>query len=426
MKALLVQTSLETRYAINLTWLGLDGLPETKGIVEVLREWTEFRVQPVRRRTAHRLEKCEERLHIVMGRLLALAKIDEIIKLIRACDDQAEAKDKLRAKWKFSERQAEDIVNLRLGQLTRLDGVKLNDERKSLEGERKGLKTLLGDDKELRKLVVKELEEDAKKYGDARRTLIEPAERAQIERSVLEEPLTVILSNKGWIRARSGHGIDLSTIGFKDGDALLQALECKTTSQVAFLSARGKTYTLEASALPGGRGDGQPMNALVNCNGDDIVWMACGYPAQALVMSSSAGRGFLCRLGDLFTKTRAGKEFMNVAEGARANAPTPYAGDAARLKVAALSSDARLLVFPMAELPLRPNGGVGVQLIALPDKVTLAAVAALDPKGTLTVSGFKRTRKTAALDAKALKDYEGKRAQRGRVCDVGFRPDRLE
>jgi topoisomerase-4 subunit A len=426
MKALLVQTSLETRYAINLTWLGLDGLPETKGIVEVLREWTEFRVQTVRRRTAHRLEKCEERLHIVMGRLLALAKIDEIIKLIRACDDQAEAKDKLRAKWKFSERQAEDIVNLRLGQLTRLDGVKLNDERKSLEGERKGLKTLLGDDKELRKLVVKELEEDAKKYGDARRTLIEPAERAQIERSVLEEPLTVILSNKGWIRARSGHGIDLSTIGFKDGDALLQALECKTTSQVAFLSARGKTYTLEASALPGGRGDGQPMNALVNCNGDDIVWMACGDPAQALVMSSSAGRGFLCRLGDLFTKTRAGKEFMNVAEGARANAPTPYAGDAARLKVAALSSDARLLVFPMAELPLRPNGGVGVQLIALPDKVTLAAVAALDPKGTLTVSGFKRTRKTAALDAKALKDYEGKRAQRGRVCDVGFRPDRLE
>src|SRR5512146_131730 len=426
MKALLVQTSLETRYAINLTWLGLDGLPETKGIVEVLREWTEFRAQTVRRRTAHRLEKCEERLHIVMGRLLALAKIDEIIKLIRACDDQAEAKDKLRAKWKFSERQAEDIVNLRLGQLTRLDGVKLNDERKSLESERKGLKTLLGDDKELRKLVVKELEEDAKKYGDERRTLIEPAERAQIERSVLEEPLTVILSKKGWIRARSGHGIDLSTIGFKDGDALLQALECKTTSQVAFLSARGKTYTLEASALPGGRGDGQPMNALVNCNGDDIVWMACGDPAQALVMSSSAGQGFLCRLGDLFTKTRAGKEFMNVAEGARANAPKPYAGDAARLKVAALSSDARLLVFPMSELPLRPNGGVGVQLIALPDKVTLAAVAALDPKGTLTVSGFKRTRKTAALDAKALKDYEGKRAQRGRVCDVGFRPDRLE
>jgi len=423
MKALLVQTSLEARYAINLTWLGLDGLPETKGIVEVLREWGEFRLQTVRRRTAHRLAKCEERLHIVMGRLMAYARIDEIIKLIRASEDQAEAKTKLQAKFKFSERQAEDIVNLRLGQLTRLDGVKLNDERKALEAERKGLKTLLGDDKELRKLVVRELEEDAKKYGDERRTLIKPEERAQIERTVLEEPLTVILSQKGWVRARSGHGIDLSSVGFKDGDGLLQALECKTTSPVVFLSARGKAFTVEAANLPSGRGDGQPMNALVNCEGDEIVWMASGDVEQPLLMSSSAGHGFLCRVGDLLTKTRAGKEFMNVAEGARANAPARFAGEPATLKVAALSSDARLLVFPMAELPLRPNGGVGVQLIALPDKVTLVAVAALEPKGTLTVSGFKRTRKSAALDPKMLKDYDGKRAQRGRVCDVGFRPD---
>ena len=423
MKALLVQTSLETRYAINLTWLGLDGLPETKGIVEVLREWAEFRVQTVRRRTTHRLAKCEERLHIVMGRLLALAKIDEIIKLIRASEDQAEAKRRLQAKYKFSERQAEDIVNLRLGQLTRLDGVKLNDERKALEAERKALRALLRDDKALRKLVVKELEDDAKKFGDQRRTLIKPEERAQIERSVLEEPLTVILSRKGWIRARSGHGIDLASVGFKDGDGLLQALECKTTSPLVFLSARGKAFTLEAASLPGGRGDGQPMNALVNCGGDDIVWMASGDPGQQLLMSSSAGQGFLCRLGDLLSKTRAGKEFMNVAEGAHARVPAPFAGEPGRLKVAALSSDARLLVFPMAELPLRPNGGVGVQLIALPDKVTLAAVAALDPKGELTVSGFKRTRKRATLDARLLKDYEGKRAQRGRVCDVGFRPD---
>jgi len=423
MKALLVQTSLETRYAINLTWLGLDGLPETKGIVEVLREWAEFRVQTVRRRTTHRLAKCEERLHIVVGRLLALAKVDDIIKLIRASEDQAEAKKKLQAKYKFSERQAEDIVNLRLGQLTRLDGVKLNDERKALEAERKGLKALLGDDKEMRRQVVRELEDDAKKYGDERRTLIKPEERAQIERSVLEEPLTVILSKKGWIRARSGHGIDLASVGFKDGDGLLQALECKTTSPLVFLSARGKAFTLEAANLPSGRGDGQPMNALVNCGGDDIVWMASGDPGQQLLMSSSGGQGFLCRLGDLLSKTRAGKEFMNVAEGARASVPAPFAGEPGKLRVAALSSDARLLVFPMAELPLRPNGGVGVQLIALPDKVTLAAVAALDPKGTLTVSGFKRTRKSATLDAKMLKDYEGKRAQRGRVCNVGFRPD---
>ena len=422
-KALLVQTSLETRYAVNLTWLGLDGLPETKGIVEVLREWGEFRVQTVRRRTAHRLAKCEDRLHIVMGRLIAYVKIEEIVKLIRAAEDQPDAKEKLQKKYKLSERQAEDIVNLRLGQLTKLDGVKLNDERKALEAERKGLKTLLGDDKELRKLVVRELDEDAKKFGDERRTLIESAERAQIERSVLEEPLTVILSRKGWVRARSGHGIDLATVGFKDGDGLLQALECKTTSPVVFLSARGKAFTVEAANLPSGRGDGQPMNTLVNCGGDDIVWMASGDPAGQLLMSSSAGQGFLCRLGDLVSKTRAGKEFMALAEGARASAPVAFAGEPAKMKVAALSSDARLLVFPMAELPLRPNGGVGVQLIALPEKITLAAAAALEAQGRLTVTGFKRTRKSTELDAKALKDYEGRRAQRGRVCDVGFRPD---
>lgn len=428
MAALLVHTSLETRSAINLTWLGLDGLPETKGVVEILREWGEFRVQTVRRRTEHRLEKCEERLHIVLGRLLAYARIEEIIKLIRSCDDQAEAREKLRAKWKFSERQAEDIVNLRLGQLTKLDGVKLNEERKRLEAERKGYKTILGDVKALKKLVVAELAEDAKTYGDARRTLIRPAERATIERAVLEEPITVILSKKGWLRARNGHGIDRSTLAFKDGDALATAIECKTTDAVILLGASGKTWTLDAANIPAGRGDGAPVNTLVHSGGDAIVWLAVvSTPqdaARLLVMSSSAGQGFLCKLGDLVTKTRAGKEFMNVAAGARANAPAEYAGDASKLVLAALSSDARLLLFPLDELPLRPNGGVGVQVIALPDKITLASLAVTDGK-SLAVSGFKRTRKNAVLDAKTLKDYAGKRAQRGRVCDVGFRPDRL-
>src|SRR3989441_811062 len=266
------------QWRINLTWLGLDGLPETKGIVEVLREWGEFRVATVRRRTQFRLDKCEERLHIVEGRLKAYAKIDEIIKLIRASEDQAEAKQKLKERFKFTERQAEDIVNLRLGQLTRLDGAKLNEERKALEVERKGLKLLLGDEKELKKLVISELQEDAKKYGDDRRTLIKTAERAQLEVSVLEEPVTVILSQKGWIRARSGHGADLSTLTFKDGDALLQTLECKTTDPVIVLAASGKTFTVDAAALPSGRGDGAPVNTLVNSSSDDIVWMASGAP----------------------------------------------------------------------------------------------------------------------------------------------------
>jgi topoisomerase-4 subunit A len=422
MAALMVNTSLETRYAVNMTWLGLDGLPETKGIVGILREWGEWRVDTVRRRTRHRLDKCEGRLHIVLGRLLAFVRIDDIIQLIRAADDQAEAKQKMMAKWKFSERQAEDIVNIRLGQLTKLDGVKLNDERKALEAERKGLKDILGDDKELRKLVVTELAEDAKKFGDARRTLIKAEERAQLERTVVQEPITVILSQKGWIRARTGHNLDLSALAFKDGDGLLQTLECKTTDPVIALAESGKTFTLDAAALPTGRGDGAPVNTLVNSSSDDIVWMGTGDLGRALLMNSSAGLGFACKLGDLVSKTRQGKDFMSVSEGARAQAPALLG---AGKFIAALSSDARLLVFPLDEVPVRPNGGVGVQLIALPDKVTLAAAAATDGK-SLVVSGIKRkNRATESLDAKQLAEHMGKRAQRGKVCDVGFRPDRL-
>src|SRR5882672_1250262 len=422
MAALLVHTSLESRYAVNLTWLGLDGLPETKGIVDALREWGEFRVDTVRRRTQFRLDRVEERLHIVEGRIKAYARIDEIIKLIRAAEDQAEAKEKLRERFRFSERQAEDIVNLRLGQLTRLDGVKLNDERKVLEAERKELKALLGDDKELKKLVVSELQEDAKKYGDDRRTLIQTAQRAQVERTVLEEPVTVILSRKGWIRARTGHGVDLSTLTFKDGDALLQTLECKTTDSVIVLAASGKTFTVDAAAIPSGRGDGAPVNTLVNSSSDDIVWVGFGAPGQPLLMSSSAGLGFVCKLGDLVTKTRQGKDFMKVDEGAQARPPVKFSEGKF---VAALSSDARLLVFPLEEVPERPNGGVGVQLIALPEKLILTSLSVTDGK-SLVVSGIKRKNRAAAtLDQKQLAEHIGKRAQRGRLADVGFRPDRL-
>jgi topoisomerase IV subunit A len=422
MAFLLARTSLESRYAVNLTWLGLDGLPETKGLAEILREWGEWRVQTVRRRTEHRLEKCEARLHIVLGRLLAFVRIDDIIKLIRASDDPAEAKQKMMAKWKFSERQAEDIVNIRLGQLTKLDGVKLNDERKSLEAERKDLKSILGNDKELKKLVVRELEADAKLYGDERRTLIKPAERAQVERTVVEEPLTVILSRKGWMRARTGHNLALSTLGFKDGDGLLQTLECKTTDALIVLAESGKTFTLEAAALPTGRGDGAPVNTLVHSSADDIVWMGTGDPGQNLLMNSSAGLGFVCRLGDLVSRTRHGKDFMAVGEGAQARPPIAF--NEGRY-VAALSSDARLLLFPLADVPVRPNGGVGVQLLALPEKETLAAVAVTDGKA-LVVSGIRRkNRAQETLDATQLAAHQGKRAQRGKVCDAGFRPDRV-
>jgi topoisomerase-4 subunit A len=420
--ALLVHTSLEARYAVNLTWLGLDGLPETKGIVEVLQEWGRFRINTVRRRTQHRLGKCEERLHVVMGRLMAYVRIDEIIKVIRAAEDQPEAKEKLREKWKFTERQAEDIVNLRLGQLTKLDGIRLNEERKTLEAEKKALKEILGEEKELKKLVVRELEEDARKYGDERRTLIKPEERAQVQRTVLEEPITVVLSQKGWIRARGGHGIDLGTLAFKDGDGLLQSLECKTTDSIILLADSGKSFTIEAANVPAGRGDGAPVNTLVNSSSSDIVWMATGDPAQPLLVTSTAGLGFLCKLGDLVSRTRQGKDFMDVSAGAQARPPVKAEGPF----IAALSSDARLLLFGIEEVPVRPNGGVGVQLLALPEGVTLASAAVTDGK-SLTVSGLKRkNRASETLAARQLAEHIGKRAQRGKLCDLSFRPDRIE
>ncbi len=188
------------------------------------------------------------------------------------------------------------------------------------------------------------------------------------------------------------------------------------------LAESGKTFTLEAAALPTGRGDGAPVNTLVNSSSDDIVWMGSGDPKTPLLMSSTAGLGFVCKLGDLVSRTRQGKDFMNVTEGAQARPPAP-AG--AGKFLAALSSDARLLVFPLEDVPVRPNGGVGVQLIALPEGVTLASVAVTDGR-SLTVSGVRRkNRAEETLDAKQLAEHTGKRAQRGRVCDAGFRPDRV-
>jgi topoisomerase-4 subunit A len=239
---------------------------------------------------------------------------------------------------------------------------------------------------------------------------------------VVEEPLTVILSRKGWIRARTGHNLDASILTFKEGDALLQTLECRTTDSVTVLAASGKSFSISAADIPSGRGDGAPVNTLVNSSSDAIVWIASGDPGQRLLMNSSAGVGFLCSLGDLAAKTRQGKDFFAVSEGASARAP-------ARIPeakyLAALSSDARLLLFELAEVPERPNGGVGVQLIALPEGIMLADVAATDGK-SLVVSGTKRKNRAAeTLDAKQLAEHIGKRAQRGKLADVGFRADRL-
>ena len=429
--ALLVHTSLETKIPVNMTWIGLDGLPDQKGIVAILREWTEFRIATVRRRTEFRLKKCEDRLHIVEGRIKAFAHIDEIIKVIRASEDVASARTALMARWKLTERQAQDICDLRLGQLTRLDGIRLNDERKGLQTERDEFNRILGSDRALRALVVKELEQDAKKYGDPRRSTIESAERASIERSVVEEPVTVILSRRGWIRARNGHGIDMSAVSFKDGDERFVEVECKTTDQLVLLGQSGKTYALAVASLPTGRGDGVPVNTLIASDRDAIVWIGTGDAQTLLLIHTSAGNGFLCKLGDMVSRMKAGKEFLSVPEGAQVLPALRLWRSEAAPKgsadwwLAALSSDARLLLFRLAEVPTRSNGGLGVTLLALPSGVQLASLAVTDGR-TLTVSGERRGRLVEeALNAQALQDHMGKRAQRGRVLDARIKAPRL-
>jgi topoisomerase-4 subunit A len=426
--ALLVHTSLETKIPINMTWIGLDGLPDQKGIVEILREWSEFRIATVRRRTEFRLKKTEDRLHIVEGRIKAFAHIDDIIKVIRASEDVASARAALMARWKFTERQAQDICDLRLGQLTRLDGIKLNEERKLLQTERDEYNRILGSDRALRALVVKELEQDAKKYGDSRRTTIESAERASIERSVVEEPVTVILSRRGWIRVRNGHGIDMTAVSFKDGDERFMEVECKTTDALVLLGQSGKTYTVAVAGLPGGRGDGVPINTLISSDRDAIRWMGTGRTDMLHLLYTSAGNGFICRLGDMVSRTRQGKDFMTVPENADvmpalslwAVEETPK--NAGKLHLAALSSDARLLLFPIEEVPTRANGGLGVQLIALPAGVALASVAVSDAKA-LTLAGERRGKAVQeVLNESTLRDHIGRRAQRGRLVNVRWQP----
>ena len=430
--ALLVHTSLETKIPINMTWIGLDGLPDQKGIVEILREWTDFRISTVRRRTEFRLQKCEDRLHIVEGRIIAFAHIDEIIRIIRASEDVPAARAALMARWNFTERQAQDICDLRLGQLTRLDGIKLTDEGKKLQNERDEYNRILGSDRVLRNLVIKELGDDAKKYGDDRRTTIESAERATIERSVVEEPVTVILSKRGWIRARNGHGIDMNTISFKDGDERFLGIECKTTDQVILLGQSGKTYTLAVASLPTGRGDGVPVNTLIGTDRDEIRWIGSGRPEMLYLLSTTAGNGFLCRMGDMVTRIKAGKEFMTVPAGAVVRPAQPIwdTGSppkfADKAMLAALSSDNRMVLFPLADVPTRGNGGVGVQLIALPDGVTLASAAVSDGKSLVIVGERRGKIVEEALQGDLLAQHSGKRAQRGRMVDVRFKVSHLK
>ena len=409
---LLAHTSLETSVSINLVMIGLDGRPAQKNLADILHEWGRFRVATVRRRSAHRLGQVNDRIHILEGRHIVFLNIDEVIRIIRGAD---EPKPALIARFELTDRQAEDILEIRLRQLARLEGIKIERELAELRGEKDGLEALLGNEGKLRRLVIREIKADADKYGDARRTLVEEAARAGVTQSVVDEAVTVIVSEKGWVRCRSGHGVDLANIAFKDGDRLGKAFECRSVDNLIALTDGGRTLTVAVSALPDGRGNGVPLASLVELPGGSRVAHVLAGPAdKRVLLASSDGYGFLCRLADMGASKRAGKQFVNLDSQARLLAPVLFdtANDGTHL--AALSTRGRLLIFTLDQMKELSGGGKGVIIMGLDEGEQLGAVCVT--RGSLTLLASTRGGKPVELVV-AAKDWEawlGKRARKGK------------
>jgi topoisomerase-4 subunit A len=417
---LLAHTSLESNVPINLVMIGRDGRPRQKGLPEILGEWIEFRVDTVRRRTQHRLTKVQDRIHILEGRQQVLLNIDKVIKLIRNSD---EPKPELMKAFRLTERQAEDILELRLRQLARLEGIKIEQELAELRKDEASLQKLLGSDAALRRQVGKEFDEDAKKFGDERRTLIEAAQRAVVETKVIDEPVTVIVSEKGFARARSGHGHDASQFTFKPGDGLYGAFACRTVDQLVALGSNGRVYTVPVAQLPSARGDGAPVTSMIELEaGTRLVGYVAGTATQPLLLSTSNGYGFACQLGDMVTRQKGGKQFISVDEGAVPLRPAlvdPAVDD----RIACVSEKGRILVFAAAEIKAQSAGGRGVTLMGLDDGEKLVAAQPCSAAGVI-VSGTSRSGKPTEITVAGgeLEAHTGHRARKGTLIKSGFRP----
>ena len=413
-QTLLAHTSLETSTPINLTMVGADGRPTQKSLRQMLVEWVEFRMQTVQRRTRHRLGKVLARIHILEGRQLVLLNIDEVIHIIRNAD---EPKPALMQRFKLSETQADDILDIRLRQLARLEGIKIQQELKELKVEQGKLEDILNSPASLKRTVIKEIEADAKQFGDDRRTLIQAEKRAVAEVKVLDEPVTVVVSLKGWVRALKGHEIDAATLQFKAGDGLYGTFPCRSVDALLVFGSDGRVYSASVAQLPSGRGDGQPITTLIDLEtGTQPAHYFAGNAQQTLLLANTGGFGLLARVGDLVSRQRGGKSFLAL-EAEDKPLPPSLADGAA--KVACLTLAGRLLVFGADELKLQPNGGRGLTLIDLDAKDALVSVAAFND--ALQVLGTGRggaKPKDELLRGAALASYEGKRARKGKKQDV--------
>lgn len=378
MNVLLVHTGLESSVPINLVMLGRDGAPNVKSIVQILSEWIDFRHVTVERRTRHRLSQVDARLHILAGRLIAFLSIDQIIRVIRESDD---SKTQLMAKFSLSEIQAEDILEIRLRQLARLEGIRIEKEIEELKAERQGLQHLLDNRRALTAQILKEIESDAKKFGDDRRTIIEEVQSTRAtEVSVADEPCTIFLSKNGWIRSRQGHGVDRATLAYKAGDAEQFVIETRTVAHIVMLDNNGRAYSLKASEAPGGRGDGIPVTTLVELqpgpNGSGrILYAWTDAPAAKYLFTNSASYGYVATVADLIGERKAGKGFMTIEKGESVLAPLKITDPEGWL--GALCSgpkESRFLMFPIKEMKLLAKGR-GVIVVSVEEGESLIDVA---------------------------------------------------
>ncbi len=423
---LLAHTSLESSSPINLTMVGIDGKPAQKSLRQMLAEWIEFRQTVIQRRSQHRLDKVLARIHILEGRQLVLLNIDEVIAIIRQSD---EPKAALIARFRLTEIQAEDILEIRLRQLARLEAIKIEQELKNLREEQGRLEEILGSPAALKRLMVKEIEADAKQFADARRTLIQAEKKAVFEVKVIDEPVTVVISSKGWLRARTGHGHDAASFAFKAGDGLYGTFECRTVDSLLAFGSNGRVYSIPVSALPGARGDGQPITTMIELEtGTQILHYFAGAASAWLLLSGSGGYGFLATVENMLSRQKAGKAFISCAAGETICRPSPanVAPQLAATHVACASTGGRILTFEISELKPMANGGRGLMLIDLEAKDTLAGAAAYTR--SVKISGIGRGGKAReeTLEIRSLNNARAARGRKGKAADLGFKPASVE
>ena len=418
MSFLLAHTSMEANVSLNLVQIGTDGRPRQMSLAEAVGEWARFRLVVLERRLKHRATEVADRVHILEGRMIAFLNIEKVIKVIRNSD---EPKPDLISAFKLSERQAEDILEIRLRQLARLEGIKIERELAELKKEAASLKKLLGSPAERRKLAAAEVREDAERFGDKRRTMIEEAERITVSmvETVTDEPVTVILSRNGFVRTRSGHGIERASLAWKEGDAELAIVETRTVHPIVLFGANGRVFNARAAEIPGGKGDGVPVSSLAETAGTAIVGMISSTPDTPVLLGTSGGNALRAKVESLVTRIRAGKQFVSVAEGE--SQVTPSIIPAGATEVAALSGEGRLLVFPLEEVNELSNGGRGVMAIKLHDGESMLGTRPVT--GEIRIAAFGRSDKRTTLVIKEsdLEHYRGSRARTGRKLEPYFK-----